>query len=262
MLGRRGPAQAAFTTPELQELGELAGADIVVDPADLELDSASEAALAEDTPIARRNVEVLREYAGRTPSGKPSCVKLRFCVSPVAILGDGKVEAMEIVRNVLVAETSGRIRAEPTDQREVIPCGIVFRSVGYHGVPLPGVPFDARAEPSRTMRAECSTRAARVIGVYCTGWIKRGPSGVIGTNKKDATETVERLLEDARAGLLANRGADSPSLDVVLRARGEEIVTYDGWEAIDAIERANGEPLGRPRVKLCTWGGLLDAARR
>ncbi len=262
MLGRRGPAQAAFTTPELQELGELAGADIVVDPADLELDVASEAALAEDTPIARRNVELLREYAVREPTGKLRTVKLRFCLSPVAILGDGKVEAVEVVRNVLVADADGRIRAEPTDEREVIPCGIVFRSVGYHGVALPGVPFDARRG---TIPNECGRvrgpDGGTARGVYCTGWIKRGPSGVIGTNKKDATETAEVLLEDARAGRLPFRDVDLPGLEAVLGARDGDVVTYAGWEAIDALERARGEPLGRPRVKLCSWDELLAAAR-
>jgi ferredoxin--NADP+ reductase len=262
MLGRRGPAQAAFTTPELQELGELAGADVLVDPAELELDPASEAALAEDTALARRNVDLLREYAARQPAGKPRSVRLRFCVSPVAILGEERVEAIEIVRNVLVADERGTIRAEPTAEREVIPCGIVFRSVGYHGVELPGLPFDER-------RGTIPNEGGRVLdpaggiaaGLYCTGWIKRGPSGVIGTNKKDATETVELLLEDARTGALPGRDPAAPALETLLQERGGEPVTYAGWEAIDTHERAQGEPLGRPRIKLCSWGDLLAAAR-
>src|SRR5262245_34593939 len=209
MIGRRGPAQGAFTTPELQELGELAGADVVVDPAEMELDEASLAALAEDTAIARRNVEVLTEYASRAAAGKPRSVKLRFLLSPVAILGDGKVEAIEVVRNALVADEGGRIRAEPTGEHETIPCGIVFRSVGYLGVPLPGVPFDeARGTVPNEGGRVLSETGAPLAGVYCAGWIKRGPSGVIGTNKKDATETVELLLEDARAGKLPQRTTD------------------------------------------------------
>ncbi len=263
LLARRGPAQAAFTTPELKELGELAGADVVVDPADLELDPASEAALESDTN-ARRNLEVLREYAAREPSGKQKVLRLRFRVSPVAILGVERVEGVEVVRNELVADERGRIRAVPTEERETIPCGIVFRSVGYQGMPLPGVPFDSGS-------ATMPNRDGRVLGeqgeplsrVYCAGWIKRGPSGVIGTNKKDATETVERLLEDARAGLLAHP-ADPPAerpLEL-LAERGVEFVSYAGWEAIDAAERALGAAQGRPRVKLCTWDELLAAARR
>jgi ferredoxin--NADP+ reductase len=259
LLARRGPAQAAFTTPELKELGELADADVIVDPAELELDAASEASLEHDTN-ARRNVEVLREYAQRPPSGKRRTIRLRFCVSPIAILGGERVEAIEIVRNRLVADDSGRVTAESTEERETIPCGIVFRSVGYLGVELPGVPFDAR----RATIPNENGRVTGVPGVYCAGWIKRGPSGVIGTNKKDATETVDLLLEDARAGLL-HRGdatATAETVEELLAARGVEHVTYAGWEAIDTEERGRGEPHGRPRVKLVTWPELLDAARR
>jgi ferredoxin--NADP+ reductase len=264
VLGRRGPAQAAFTTPELQELTELAGADLVVDPADLELDAASAAALEDDTAIARRNVELLREVAERPPTGRPKTLRLRFCVSPVAILGDGRVEAVEVVRNELVADASGRIRACPTDAREVIPCGIVLRSVGYRGTAMPGVPFDdERATIRNDDGRVVDDGGVPIPGVYCTGWIKRGPSGVIGTNKKDATETVEILFEDVRSGRLTRR-AERGSLTVedVLAARGVAYVSYAGWEAIDAAERERGESQGRPRVKLCHWEELLEAAAR
>ena len=260
VLGRRGPAQAAFTTPELQELTELAGADLVVDPADLELDAASAAALEEDTAIARRNVELLREVAGRPGTAKPKTLRLRFCVSPAAILGDGRVEAVEVVRNELVVDASGRIRAVPTDEREVIPCGLVLRSVGYRGTPMPGVPFDEeRATIKNDEGRVLDDDGAPTPGVYCTGWIKRGPSGVIGTNKKDANETVELLLEDAGAGLL--RREDEADIEELLSERGVTPVSYAGWQAIDAVERARGEEQGRPRVKLGKWAELLDAAR-
>ncbi len=256
LLARRGPAQAAFTTPELKELGELADADVIVDPADLELDPASEAALETDTN-ARRNVEVLREYAARPPAGRSKAIRLRFCVSPVAILGEERVEGIEIVRNRLVVDESGRVSAQATDEHETIPCGIVFRSVGYQGVELPGVPFEEGRIPN-----DCG-RVTGAGGVYCAGWIKRGPSGVIGTNKKDATETVDLLLEDARAGTL-HRGdpdATAETVDELLAARGVEAVTYAGWEAIDLLERTAGEPHGRPRIKLTSWEELRSAAR-
>ncbi len=259
MLARRGPAQAAFTTPELKELGELAEADVIVDPADLELDPVSEAALEHDTN-ARRNVEVLREYAARKPEGKRRAIVLRFAVSPVAILGEERVEGIEIVRNRLVADDAGRVSAVATDEHETIPCGIVFRSVGYLGVELPGIPFDQR----RAVIPNDRGRVTGVPGLYCTGWIKRGPSGVIGTNKKDATETIDFLLEDAQAGRL-RRGdavATAAAVDELLAARGVEPVTYAGWEAIDRAERTAGEPHGRPRVKLATWDELRAAARR
>ena len=221
---------------------------MIVDPAELELDEASAAELEAAPPTVRRNVEHLRDYAAREPAGKPRTIRLRFFSSPVAIHGDGKVEAIELVRNELVDG-----RAVPTEERETIPCGIVFRSVGYQGVALPGLPFDERS-------ATIPNEGGRVEpGLYAAGWIKRGPSGVIGTNKKDATETVSLLLDDARAGLLPAR--DEGTLEELLEERGVEAVLYAGWEAIDAAERNAGEPLGRPRVKLASWADLLTAAK-
>ena len=259
MLGRRGPVQAAFTPPELGELGELAGADVLVDPADLDLDAASAAALEEDRVRARRNFDLLREYSAREPAGRPRRIVLRFLVSPVRILGDERVEAVEVVRNRLEQDAGGRIVAVPTgDPPERIACGIVFRSVGYRGTALPGLPFD---ESRATLRNDggrvLGDDGTPVPGVYAAGWIKRGPTGVIGTNKKDAAETVEALLADARAGALPSTTPDT-MLDELLAERGVQAVTYEGWEAINAAERAAGEPLGRPRVKLARWEQLLQ----
>ena len=248
VVGRRGPVQASWTPVEVGELGELAGAEIIVDPGELELDEASEAELAAAPPTVKRSIDYLRDFASRAPTGKPRAIRLRFLHSPVAIHGEGRVEAIELVRNELV---NGR--AVATDERETIPCGIVFRSVGYRGVPLPGVPFD---ESSGTIPNE----GGRVEpGTYVAGWIKRGPSGVIGTNKKDATETVALLLEDAHAGQLPTRGEGT--LEELLEERGVEAVMYAGWEAIDRAERTAGEPHGRPRIKLCAWDELLAASR-
>ncbi len=260
MLGRRGPAQAAFTNPELKELGELAGADVVVDPADLVLDPASEAALADARSAARRNVDLLREYAAGTPTGKARRLVLRFLVSPLEILGDGRVEAVVVVRNSLLADESGAIRAVATGERETIPCGLVLRSVGYRGVALPGVPFDdgAGVIPNADGRVVGGS-GEPIPGLYCAGWIKRGPSGVIGTNRKDAAETAAHVLADAEGGLLQ---AGEGDLEDVLTERGLSFVEYAGWEAIDEHERALGAPHGRPRVKLVTWDELLGRAAR
>jgi ferredoxin--NADP+ reductase len=254
MLGRRGPVQAAFTPPELQELGELAGADVIVDPSDLELDPASANALEHDRERARRNVELLREFAERAPKSLPRRIVLRFLVSPTAISGDERVEGIEIVRNELVS-VDGRLVARPTGARETIACGLVLRSVGYQGVELPGVPFDEAAG----VIPNDEGRVRGAVRTYCAGWIKRGPSGVIGTNKKDAAETVEVLLADARSGALAAPGGDD--LAVLLEQRNAAFVEYDGWQAIDAAERAAGAPLGRPRVKVTGWGDLLEKGR-
>jgi ferredoxin--NADP+ reductase len=262
VLGRRGPVQASWTPPELQEMGDLAGADVVVDPEDLELDAASEAELAAASPLVRRNVDVLREFASRERSGKPRVVRLRFRVSPTAILGDERVEAVEIVHNRLEAGADGHVRAVPTeDERETIPCGIVFRSVGYHGIALPGVPFDpATGTVPNVGGRVLDERGQPIPGLYCAGWIKRGPTGVIGTNKKDATETVDLLLEDAIAGLLPSPRADE-RIETLLSERGVDVVMYSGWEAIDALERSRGAAQGRPRIKLSTWDELIEAAR-
>ncbi len=255
MLGRRGPVQAAFTPPELQELGELAGADVIVDPRDLELDPASADALEHDRERARRNVELLHEFSEREPKGLPRRIVLRFLASPVAIVGGDRIEAVDVVRNELVDE-GGRLVARSTGEHETIPCGLVLRSVGYQGVELPGVPFD----PVSGVLPNDAGRVRGAERTYAAGWIKRGPSGVIGTNKKDATETVETLLADARAGGLAAPGGDD--LETLLEQRGVVFVEYAGWQAIDGAERAAGEPLGRPRVKLHTWSDLLETGRR
>jgi ferredoxin/flavodoxin---NADP+ reductase len=261
VLGRRGPVQAAWTPVEVGEMGEMPGADVVVDPADLDLDPVSEAELEAAPGTVKRNVEYLREYAGREPEGRARAVRFRFGVSPAAILGEERVEAIEVVRNELVPDGRGSVRAVPGDERELVPCGIVFRSVGYLGVPVPDVPFDADVGTMANDRGRVlGGDGEHLPGLYCAGWIKRGPTGVIGTNKKDATETVKLLLEDAAAGRIP-RAEDGGRLDDLLAERGVEAVMYPGWEAIDVLERGRGEGLGRPRVKLCSWEELLAAAR-
>ena len=245
MVGRRGPVQAAFTNPELLELGELAGADVIVDPADL-------VGAEPDDTNSERNLEVLREYARREPQGKPKRLVLRFLLSPVEIGGEGRVERIELVRNVLEPDARGVLRAAATAERETLETGLVFRSVGYRGIPLPGVPFDERTGTIPNEGGRVEPR------VYVTGWIKRGPSGVIGTNKKDATETVGLLLDDLAAA--PRKGVSAEEAERLIAGRVVHLVLYEHWTAIDQHERTAGERLGRPRVKLCTWDELLGAA--
>src|SRR5262249_37956311 len=180
MLGRRGPVQAAFTPPELKELGELGGADVVVDAADLVLDAASAASLESAGARTKRNLDILREFAARSGNGKPKQLALRFCVSPVQVLGEGKVEAIQLVRNALVTNDDGEIKAVPTEEVDVIPCGLVLRSVGYRGVGLPGVPFDER----RGVVPHEEGRGTGQPRVYAAGWVKRGPGGGLGANQE------------------------------------------------------------------------------
>ena len=258
VLGRRGPVQAAFTNPELVELTELAGADLLVDPADLELDPASERACEGDA-MAERNLAVLRDVAAEARTRKRRSIRLRFLTSPVAILGHDRVEAVEVARNRLEETPEGRLVAVSSAERETIPCGIVLRSVGYTGTPLPGLPFDeARGVIPNAGGRVLGTDGRPLPGVYCAGWIKRGPTGVIGTNKKDAAETTGLVLADAAAGTLGPRS--QRDVTELLASRGARIVDYRGWEAIDEAERARGEPQSRPRVKLCSWDELLETA--
>jgi ferredoxin--NADP+ reductase len=262
VLGRRGPVQAAFTNPELLELGELTRADVIVHPEDLELDGHSAAWLdSEEADAAdRRRIEILREYAAREPRGASHRLELRFFSSPVEVIErDGRVAGLRVVRN----ELSSDLRAVPTGEEEFIECGLVLRSIGYTGRTIPGVPFDSR-------RGTIRNEGGRVLGddgeplrgEYAVGWIKRGPSGVIGTNKKDAADTVARMLEDAEGGALnAPSDTDTDAIEEWLRDRAPDHVTWEGWRAIDEHELSLGEPHGRPRVKLVRIAEMLDVAR-
>jgi len=262
IIGRRGPAQAAFTNPEVLELGELDGADVHVDPSDAELDPLSRAWLDEHGDKTRRvNVQTLAAYAARPSTDAARRIRLRFLSSPVAIHGDGRVESIELERNEIV-ERDGRLAPRGTGETETIPVDLVFRSIGYRGVAIAGLPFDdARGvipnEGGRVIDAE----GAAVPGVYVAGWIKRGPSGVIGTNKQDAIQTAKALIEDHEAGRLPAPSGDDDALLDLLAARCPDHVTFAGWQAIDEVERAAGEPQGRPRVKLVTRDELTGAAR-
>jgi ferredoxin--NADP+ reductase len=261
LLGRRGPAEAAFTNPELRELGELERADVIVDPDQLE-----RVAEPEDT-TKRRNVEILREYSERAPSGKSHRLELRFLRSPLEILGegsDGPVTGVRVGINRLVQSADGRVSAEPTGEEEVIECGLVLRSIGYRGVPLAGIPFEERRGLIRNVDGRVVDDAGTCRGEYAVGWIKRGPSGVIGTNKKDASDTVARIVEDSEAGALGEpspEDADAEAIAGWLRERVPDLVTWGDWEAIDAHESALGQPSGRPRVKLVRLAELIEASR-
>ena len=263
VLGRRGPVQAAFTNPELRELGEMADADIHVDPAQLELDELSRAYLESEADItARKNFEILSQFASKRPEGKPRRIVLRFLASPVEIQGDGRVERVVVGRNELYRDETGAIRPRDTGERETLEAGLVLRSIGYKGIPAEGMPFDER-------RGVIPNEAGRVIedgdhlrGQYAVGWIKRGPTGVIGTNKKDAQDTVDRVFEDLEAGRMHGPPHPEPgAIEALLRERCDH-VSYKGWEAIDRAEVERGEPQGRPRVKFCSIEEMVALASR
>ncbi|HTS87969.1 MAG TPA: FAD-dependent oxidoreductase [Gemmatimonadales bacterium] len=265
MIGRRGPLQAAFTNPELKELGEMPAADIDVRGPDLVLDPASAASLqSEPDKAAERNLETLRAFAARPRTGKPRTIHLRFLESPLQLAGGERVETVVLGRNRLVTGSRGEIKAEPSGEIESLAAGLVFRSVGYHGSGLPDTPFDPR-------RGVIPNRAGRVLvdgeqtapGEFAVGWIKRGPSGVIGTNKPDAVETADLLLADHAAGAL--NSPVEPSREAMERAlarRGTRVVTWADWQRLDALEKARGAEVGRPRLKFCRIEEMLEALDR
>jgi ferredoxin/flavodoxin---NADP+ reductase len=267
LLGRRGPAQAAFTNPELRELGELSRAAPVIEPAELELDEHSRNWLENEADAtAKRNYELLRAYSERPLGDASHRITLRFLRSPVELLGEGdagKVTGMRIVHNRIEPGRDGALRAVATDREEVIPCGLVIRSIGYRGIPLGDVPFDARRGLIRNDGGRvCDEAGEPLPGEYAVGWIKRGPSGVIGTNKKDAADTVAKIVADAEAGRLPERPqADAEATGAWLRACAPGVVEWDGWQAIDEHERSLGEAEGRPRVKLVSIDELVAASR-
>ncbi|POY04480.1 NADP oxidoreductase [Mycobacterium kansasii] len=257
LVGRRGPLQAAFTTLELRELGELEGVDVVVDPAQLAGISDEDAAAAGKT--AKQNIKVLRDYAQRAPREGHRRIVFRFMTSPIEIRGDGKVEAIVLGRNELVTDDSGWVSARDTGEREELPVQLVVRSVGYRGVPTPGLPFDEK-------RGTIPNTDGRVDGSrneYVVGWIKRGPTGVIGTNKKDSQDTVDTLIADLAAteALTEFPPDHGEQLAAWLASRQPQLVTTAQWKIIDRFERAAGEPHGRPRVKLPNLAELLRVGR-
>jgi ferredoxin--NADP+ reductase len=262
ILGRRGPVQAAFTNPELLELGELEHADVIVDPADLELDPMSQAWLESDeaNKTMRENVRILREYAERKPAGKPKRIVLRFLTSPVEIQGDGRVERIVVERNRLEPREDGSLAARPTGERETLECGLVLRSIGYKGIAIPEVPFDERRGIIPNVAGRVIDGEHHLTGEYVTGWIRRGPSGVIGTNKKDGQESATSLLDDAGAGILNAPATDEDIADL-LGERGVDAVSWEGWQRIDEHELSLGSESGRPRVKLTRYEHLHGAAR-
>lgn len=256
VLGRRGPLQTAFTTLELRELGDLENVDVIVDPAQLEGVSDEDAAAAGKT--AKQNINVLRDYAKRSPRPGHRRIVLRFMTSPIEISGEQRVERIVLGRNELTTDANGRVSATDTGEREELPVQLVVRSVGYRGVPTPGLPFDEKT-------ATIPNTGGRIDGSrneYVVGWIKRGPTGVIGTNKKDSQDTVDTLLADLAGGGTEGGLADFPDdhaerLADWLASRQPKLVTSAHWELIDAHERAAGEPHGRPRVKLPSLAKLL-----
>lgn len=265
MLGRRGPAQAAFTNPELKEFGVLADADVIVRPEDAELDALSrESLLKEPNAIAQKNLKTLAEYVRRAVKGKAKRIHMRFLVSPVELMGNRCVEQIKVVKNELYMAKDGSLRPRATEQFETLPVGLVFRSIGYMGVALPGVPFDEKAGvvPNESGRVILPGTQQAIPGEYVVGWIKRGPSGVIGTNKPDSVETVVKMVEDLPAlADIAPSMARREAVESMLRERKPDYVTFEDWLLLDQLEQNNGQAVERPRLKYSRIEDMVSAIK-
>ncbi len=268
VLGRRGPAQAKFTVPELKELGEMAGASVCVPKDEAALDPVSQAQLDESGGRDDlRKVELIQQYANAESEPKPRHLILRFLVSVTQLDGDdlGRVQAMHLVRNALYPNEWGGLSAKSTGETEVQPVGLIFRSVGYRGEPLLDVPFDASRgvipnEQGRVLSAETGDP---LIGEYTAGWIKRGPSGVIGTNKADAAETVTQMVADCEAGrLLTPSEPDPTAVEALIADRQPQAISFDEWKRLDEMEVALGREAGRPRIKFTDVNAMLRALNK
>ncbi|WP_246361203.1 NADP oxidoreductase [Haloechinothrix aidingensis] len=261
VLGRRGHLHGAFNNPELEELGELPGVDIVVEGEDLPGDG--EVVLDDADAATLRKVDTLRRYAHRPIVGHPRRIVLRFLTSPVELLGHDRVEGLLASRNHLEHDpATGRLRARPTGEEAVIDAGLVLRAIGYFGTPIAGLPFDDHKGVIPSADGRVLDHGTPVPGTYVTGWVKRGPNGIIGTNKKCARDTVRSFWADAHAGRLPRADTvDAPTVREIVKQRQPALVEYDGWKAIDHHERQSGQVLGRPRIKLTNTTDLVAQAR-
>jgi ferredoxin--NADP+ reductase len=265
LLGRRGPVQAAFTTPEVKEVGEMADADVVVRPEEVALDPLSQAALTAAADRAtHKKVEWLQSYAQRSAGHKTKRLHIRFLVSPTELIGDadGRVAQMKLARNVLVEDGKGGLSAKATDQFEDLPVGLVFRSVGYRGVALPEVPFHNKwgVILNDKGRVLDPTTQQPLPGQYTAGWIKRGPSGIIGTNKPDSVETVNHMLADMQSGAVWQpTRATAAEAEALIRAHQPQAITWADWRALDAQEVAAGQAHNAPREKFTSIAAMLAA---
>ncbi|MBF6352712.1 MULTISPECIES: 4Fe-4S binding protein [Nocardia] len=263
VLGRRGPLQAAYTSPEFLALAHLSGVDVVIDPAELKLDPVSQAVLddPEVEPPLRLKYTLAEEYAAKPPTEGNKRIVFKYLASPTAVRGTDKVEGLDYAHNELV-DVDGVLNARATDSTGSYDASLVLRSIGYRGEPVPELPFDdTRAVVPNEHGRVTGPDGSPLTGVYVSGWIKRGPRGVIGSNRIDSEETVEALIADFIAGKLAAPTGDRDALRALVQQRRPDLVDRAGWKAIDQAERGAGKEAGRPRVKFTTRPDLLQAAK-
>lgn len=257
MVARRGPAQAKFSPAEIKELREMTDCEVVIESAELDLNAASEAELAaKENALNRKNVEIMKSYVEQPMSGGVKQLCLRFLLSPTELHGNGRVEQVTLEKNSLAGD-SGKQHCVGTGETFTLDCGLLFRSIGYRGVAIPGVPFHEQWGVIPHAQGRITDEDGVVVdGLYTAGWIKRGPSGVIGTNKACSVETVQSLLADL-PNLPSCSQPDDAGVAALLESRGVQRVTFADWQKIDAAEIARGEACGKPREKFTRIAEML-----
>lgn len=256
IIGRRGPVQSAFTPAEIKEFHELATATPVVKAEDLKLNEASQKELDNiKHPVRKKNFEILQKFAAATETPKEKKIVFHFLKSPVEIKGNGKVEKLVLEKNALSGEAEHQ-NAVGTKVFEELACGNIFRSVGYRGVEITGVPFDNKKGTFANQEGRLIADGKVVSGLYASGWIKRGPTGIIGTNKADSEETVHHLLADI-AQLTPCEFPQRASLEEFLKKKSIRYINYQDWQKINSVEIERGKPLGKPREKFTSTAEML-----
>ena len=252
--GRRGPVQAAFTPVEIREFGELADCYTVINSEDMNINEASQKELT--NPVRKKNFEILKELAKSSPEGKKKKFVLHFCKSPLEIQGQGRVERMVFEKNQLTGEPENQ-KVKGTGVKETVNCGLVFRSVGYQGVPIEGLPFQSKGGVIPNEHGRITDAGKVCSGFYASGWIKRGANGIIGTNKADSEETVSHLLEDMLQ-LVACTEPNTEAVINLLKSKKVRVVTFADWKKIDAAEIERGQKAGKPREKFVRVADMLS----
>jgi len=257
VIGRRGPVQAKFSPKELRELAEVPEVASLVDAGDCNIGDQCELELADPKNLSsEKNLDLFKSFSDLQHLDEARKIKFRFYLSPQKIHGTETVEGMTFSRNQL----DGRAFCQtviPTGQTEYIPCGLVFRSIGYRGVPFNEIPFNETQGKIPNELGRVIQDGKAMPGVYVTGWQKRGPTGIIGTNRADSIETVDCLLADmAELQTIAKSG--TVELRALLRKRNVQIVGLEDWRKIDALEINRGKKLGKPREKFTRVDEMLD----
>ncbi|MFI5362757.1 MAG: FAD-dependent oxidoreductase [Elusimicrobiota bacterium] len=261
LLGRRGPAEAAYSPVEIEEIGELSGADLVVKPEEAAVDAVSQKELADAN--VKKKVDYVQKHSALGEGSKERKVRLRFRVSPVEVVGtNGRVTSVRLEKNKLIDDGKGRVKCVGIGEFETIEVGMILRSVGYRGVPIPGVAFDEKSGHIPNEAGRVTVGGAALPGEYVVGWAKRGPSGLIGTNRADSVATVSVMIDDVKSGRVAAKPADvrSPSaVAKILDAKRVRPVSFDQWKKLDGLERANGAEHGKIREKFTRIEDMIEA---